>query len=134
MDDIISQYVLRLDEYDREIKNTETKAHKAMRITLWLKIILSIATVAAVGSWLKGHGAKEVWAFIIVLAELADAMMNTLPFADQKSRLPQLKIKLVDIYFEMERDLIRLKQGDITEAEAIDRFYNHQNTWAKALA
>lgn len=103
MEDTRTKYRLTLAQYMEEIKKVETKAKRAMRITLWLKIILSIATVSAVGAWLKGHGAKEVWAFIIVLAELADAMMNTLPYAEQRTKLPQMKIKLTDIYVEMER-------------------------------
>lgn len=133
MDDIASQYRLKLDEFDREIKKVENKAKKAMRFVLWMKVILSIATVAAVGSWLKGHGAKEVWAFIIVLAELADAMMDTLPYAEQRVKLPQLKLKLVDIYFEVERDLVRYQRKELTGEQAIDRYYNHINTWAKTL-
>lgn len=133
MDDIASQYRLKLDEFDREIKRVENKAKKAMRFVLWMKVILSIATVAAVGSWLRGHGAKEVWAFIIVLAELADAMMDTLPYAEQRVKLPQMKLKLVDIYFEVERDLVRYQRKELTDEQAIDRYYNHINTWAKTL-
>ncbi|MDM5223531.1 hypothetical protein QUF86_22915 [Peribacillus sp. NJ11] len=41
-----------------------------------MKIILSIATITAVNGWLKNQHTKEVWAFIIVLAEIADEMMT----------------------------------------------------------
>lgn len=134
MEDTRIKYKLTLEQYMQEIQQVETKAKRAMRITLWLKIILSIATVSAVGAWLKGHGAKEVWAFIIVLAELADAMMNTLPYSEQRTKLPQMKIKLTDIYIEMEHDLTRLETGQITETDALEKYFAHRDTWGKALA
>lgn len=127
------KYELTLAEYKQAITQVETKARRAMRITLWLKIILSIATVSAVGAWLKGHGAKEVWAFIIVLAELADAMMDTLPYAEQRRNLPQTKTKLNDIFIEMEQDMMRLETGQITENDALEKYFAHRDAWGKAL-
>lgn len=53
MEDTRTKYRLTLAQYMEEIKKVETKAKRAMRITLWLKIILSIATVSAVGAWLS---------------------------------------------------------------------------------
>ena len=134
MENAITKYRVTLSQYEAEIKQLEKKTKRAIRITLWFKIILSVATVAAVGSWLRGHGAKEVWAFIIVLAELADAMMNTLPYAEQRKNLPQMKIKVADIYVEMEHDLMRLETGQITEVEALEKYFNHRNAWGKALS
>lgn len=131
---INTQYKMLISEYDAEIKQVEKKAKRAMRFVLFMKIMLSIATVAAVGAWLRNHGAKEVWAFIIVLAELADAMMDTLPYAEQRVKLPQMKIKLVDILLEVQRDLIRFERGELDDAEAIDRYYNHRNAWVKSLS
>lgn len=134
MEDAKTKYRVTLAQYEAEIKELEKKAKRAMRITLWFKIILSVATVTAVGSWLRGHGAREVWAFIIVLAELADAMMNTLPYADQRVKIPQMKIKLADVYVEMEHDLMRLETGQITEVEALGKYFDHRNAWGKALS
>lgn len=134
MEDAKTKYRVTLAQYEAEIKKLEQKAKRAMRVTLWFKIILSVATVTAVGSWLRGHGAKEVWAFIIVLAELADAMMNTLPYADQRTKIPQMKIKLADVYVEMEHDLMRLETGQITEVEALGKYFGHRNAWGKALS
>lgn len=131
--DLITQYKMTIKEFMAEIKQVEKKAKRAMRTTLWFKIILSVATVAAVGSWLRNHGAKEIWAFIIVLAELADAMMNTLPYAEQRVKLPQTKLKLVDILLELQHDLLRLESEEITVFEAADKYYNHLNTWGKSL-
>lgn len=131
--DLITQYKMTISEYMSEIKQVEKKAQRAMRTVLLLKIVLSVATVAAVGAWLRNHGAREIWAFIIVLAELADAMMDTLPYAEQRVKLPQMKIKLVDILLEVQRDLLRLENGEITEFEAADKYYNHRNAWIKSL-
>lgn len=134
MEDAKTKYRVTLAQYEAEIKKLEQKAKRAMRVTLWFKIILSVATVTAVGSWLRGHGAKEIWAFIIVLAELADAMMNTLPYADQRVKIPQMKIKLADVYVEMEHDLMRLETGQMTEVEALGKYFDHRNAWGKALS
>lgn len=134
MEDAKTKYRVTLAQYEAEIKELEKKAKRAMRITLWFKITMSVATVTAVGAWLRNHGAKETWAFIIVLAELADAMMNTLPYSDQRTRIPQMKIKLADVYVEMEHDLMRLETGQMTEVEALGKYFDHRNAWGKALS
>lgn len=105
-----------------------------MRIVLWMKIILSLASVAAVGAWLKGHGAKELWAVIILGSKIADVMLDTLPYVQQKEKLPQLKLKLVDIYLEIENDYTLLQQNQITDDEAVKKLFAHRNTWVKSLS
>lgn len=126
------QNVLR--EFDQEIKQVEQKAQRAMRVTLWIKIILSFASISAVGAWLKNHRMAETWALIIVLAEIADAMMDTLPYLQQRIQLPQLKIKLVDIMLEVERDYMLLCNDELTDKVALQRLYAHRNTWIKSLS
>lgn len=115
------------------MEDTITKYRLTLRVTLGIKIILSIATVPAVGAWLKGHGEKEEWIFIIVLAELTDAMINPLPYAEQRTKLPQMKIKSADIYIEMENDLTRQETGLITEAAALEKYFAHRDARGKAL-
>lgn len=134
MEEIIEKYNQELTTMDQEIKQTEQKAQRAMRVILWLKILLAVASVGAVGAWLKNHDAKEIWAVIILGSKIADEMLDTLPYAQQRVKLPQLKLKLVDIYLEMEQDLARLKRGDITEEQGLQKFYDHRNTWVKSLS
>lgn len=133
-DTIKEEYKDCLKTFDEEIKQVEKKAQRAMRVILWLKILLAVAGVGAVGAWLRNHHARELWAVIILGSKIADEMLDTLPYAQQRVKLPQLKLKLVDIYLEMQRDLMVFEKGQITEDEAIDRYYNHRNTWIKSLS
>lgn len=71
MDDIKQKYIDTLNEYDAEIKKTDKKAQKAMRVTLWLKIIVAFISVGAIASWLKDHGHKEIWALLLIFGQLA---------------------------------------------------------------
>lgn len=132
--EIKREYEDMLKEYDQEIKQVEQKAQRAMRITLWIKIVLSFASISAVGAWLKNHKMAETWALVIVFAEIADAMMDTLPYMQQRIHLPQLKIKLVDIYLEVEHDYMLLSAGEMSDRDALERLYSHRNAWIKSLS
>lgn len=133
MSGIKDKYIQELTRMELEIKEVEAKAQRAMRVTLWLKIIMAIATVSAVGAWLQNHQVKELWAVIILGAKIADVMFDTLPYMQQRITLPQLKIKLVDIMLEMHHDLDRLNAGRITDTEATNSYYAHLNAWTKSL-
>lgn len=132
--EVLAKYQELIDKCQHEIQQTEQKAQRAMRIVLWMKIILALASVAAVGAWLKGHEAKELWAVIILGSKIADVMLDTLPYAQQKEKLPQLKLKLVDLFLEIENDYMLLQRNEITPDKAIKKLYAHRNAWVKSLS
>ena len=134
MENINQKYIDTIKEFQKEVDNVDKKSQKAMRITLWLNIIIAVAGIGAVGAWLSDKGVKELWAMIIIFSKVADVMIDTLPFSEQRIKLPQLKLKLVDIVMEMERDQLSFERGNITEDEAINKFYDHRNAWIKSLS
>lgn len=131
--DIIKMYQSTLTEMNALVHQTELKAQKAMRITLWLKVIVAFASVYSIGSWLQKHGNGEIWALILIFSEVADMLFDTLPYFQQRVELPQMKLKLEHIMVEFASDLTQLERSTIEENEALRRYYNHRKSWLKVV-
>ena len=131
--DIIKMYQSTLTEFNELIHQTEIKAQKAMRITTWLKVIVAFASIYSIGSWLQEHGRGEIWALILIFAEIADMLFDTLPYFQQRVELPQMKLKLEHILIEFASDLTQLERDTIDENEALRRYYNHRKSWLKVV-
>lgn len=131
--DIIKMYQSTLTEFNELIHQTELKAQRAMRITTWLKVIVAFASIYSIGSWLRKHGSGELWALILIFAEVADMLFDTLPYFQQRIELPQMKLKLEHILIEFASDLTQLERGKIDEDEALRRYYSHRKGWLKVV-
>ena len=131
--DIVKMYQSTLTEFNELIHQTELKAQRAMRITTWLKVIVAFASIYSIGSWLRKHGSGELWALILIFAEVADMLFDTLPYFQQRIELPQMKLKLEHILIEFASDLTQLERDTIDENEALRRYYNHRKSWLKVV-
>ena len=131
--DIVKMYQSTLTEFNELIHQTELKAQRAMRITTWLKVIVAFASIYSIGSWLRKHGSGELWALILIFAEVADMLFDTLPYFQQRIELPQMKLKLEHILIEFASDLTQLERDTIDENEALWRYYNHRKSWLKVV-
>lgn len=131
--EISKMYKETLTEMNGLIHQTELKAQKAMRITLWLKVIVAFASVYSIGAWLRKHGNGEVWALILIFGEIADMLFDTLPYFQQRVELPQMKLKMEHILIELESDGTQFDRGDILEDEALRRYYSHRKAWLKVV-
>lgn len=129
--EITKMYEGTWTEMNALIHQTELKAQKAMRVTLWLKVIVAFASVYSIGAWLRKHGEGETWALILIFGEIADMLFDTLPYFQQRVTLPQMKLKMEDIFLELESDRILFDRGEISEDEAIRRYFSHRKSWLK---
>lgn len=132
--DIIKEYKEFWDNTVALITQTKKKAQRAMRITLWLKLIVAFASVYAIGSWLQKHGRGEIWALVLIFAELADMLFDTLPYFQQRITLPQMLLKLEHIELDLKEDMFAFERGEMTEDEALRRYFGHRKTWLKSIA
>lgn len=128
---ILKEYKEFWDDAQAKIKQVETKAQRAMRITLWLKVIVAFASVYSIGSWLQKHGNGEIWALILIFAEIADMLFDTLPYFNQRIELPKMKLKLEHIELNVKRDMFKFERGEISEEEALRRYFEHRGAWLK---
>jgi len=122
------------DEMKKLIEEVKTKSQRAMRITLWLKVIVAFASISAIGAWQRANGNAEIWALILIFAQIADMLFDTLPYFQQRITLPQQQLKLEHIEIDLKKDLLQFELGLITEEEAFRRYFEHRKSWIKAIA
>ena len=104
-----------------------------MRITLWLKLLLTISSIYSVSAWLKDHHHANIWALILIISEVAGVLLDTLPYFQQRIELPKLKLALAHVYYDMAEDFYKFERGELNENEALRRLLSHRRTWLKTI-
>lgn len=130
---ILKMYQGTLDEMNMHIDQTKTKAQRAMRITLTLKLIVTLSSIYSISAWLKDHHHANIWALILVISEVAGVLLDTLPYFQQRIELPKMKILLEHIELDLKIDMLHFERGEVDDAEALRRYFSHRKTWAKAV-
>lgn len=130
--DIVKLYNQTYEEMRTKISDINQKNKRAMKVTLVLKLTVAIISIGAISSWLKSHGHKEIWAGILILGEIADVLLDNLPYFQQQITLPKMKIKLEHIELDVQKDLIKFERGEIDSTEAIRRYFMHRDRWTKS--
>lgn len=131
--DIVRLYASSLEEFNAKMDDIKTKAQKAMRITLWLKVLVTLASIYSISSWLHDHHHSNVWALILVISEVSGVLLDTLPYFQQRIELPKLKLGLSHIYYDLSADFYKFQRGELSENEALRRLFAHRKAWLKAV-
>ena len=131
--DITKMYSMSIEEFNSKIKETHQKAQKAMRITLWLKLLLTMSSIYSISAWLKSHHHANIWALVLIVSEVSGVLLDTLPYFQQRMELPKMKLKLEHIYFDIIRDFVKFERGELKEDEAIRRYWDHRKNWVKSV-
>ena len=132
--DIVKLYAMTIEEFNTKIMQNKQKTQKAMRITLMLKLLLTLSSIFSIAQWLKSHHHGNVWALILVISEVAGVLLDTLPYFQQRIELPKTKLKLEHIYFDMIRDFTKFQRFEIDEREAQRRYWTHRRAWVNATS
>lgn len=109
------------------------KAQKAMRVTLWLKLLVTMSSIYSISAWLKDHHHANIWALILVVSEVAGVLLDTLPYFQQRMELPKMKLILEHIYFDIIKDFSKFERGELEEKEALRRYWEHRKNWIKSV-
>jgi hypothetical protein len=90
--------------------------HLAELLT-WFEVGRAIVSVGALGSWVAGLGYPQLWGGIIVVSQVAEAVVSKLPLIARQRGVvafaSALDAMLIDALFEWET--IQLKSGDAQE-------------------
>lgn len=131
--DVVKMYATSIEEFNVKISQIKSKAQKAMRVTLWLKLLVTMSSIYSISAWLKDHHHANTWALILVVSEVSGVLLDTLPYFQQRIELPKLKLGLSHIYFELIGDFVMYERGELTDDEAIRRYWCHRKNWIKTV-
>lgn len=131
--DIVKMYSMSIEEFNTKLDDIKKKAQKAMRFTLWLKLIVTLSSIYSISEWLQDHHKAHIWPLILVISEVAGVLLDTLPYFQQRIELPKLKLGLSHIYFDLIEDFVMFERGELSEDEAIRRYWAHRTNWIKTV-
>lgn len=131
--DVVKLYATSIEEFNVKLDQIKSKAQKAMRVTLWLKLLVTMSSIYSISQWLQDHHKANTWALILVISEVSGVLLDTLPYFQQRIELPKLKLGLSHIYFELIGDFVMYERGEMTDDEAIRRYWVHRKNWIKTV-
>ena len=131
--DIVKMYSMSVEQFNSKINDIKSKAQKAMRVTLWLKLLITLSSIYSISAWLHNHHHANIWALVLIISEVAGVLLDTLPYFQQRIELPKLKLSLEHVYFELIQDYCHFERGEIDEKEALRRYWSHRKAWVKAV-
>lgn len=132
--DVMRLYASTMEEFRTKIRDLESKALKAMRITLMLKVLITLSSIYSISAWLEDHHRANTWALILVISEVAGVLLDTLPYFQQRIEIPKMKVKLEHIYFELVENFSDFERGKLSEDEALRRYFANRKAWIKTVS
>jgi hypothetical protein len=94
------------------------------RLTTWLSgfaIGRAIVSVGALGSWFAGLGHPEVWGGIIVISQVAEAVVNALPLSARQKNLSAFALALESILIDALMEWEDIYAGELAAREITRR-------------
>jgi len=99
-----------------------------------MKITLAVITASSVASWKIWERFSIVWAVIIGISQVLLIISALLPFKDRITKLRELRVKLADIFEDMENMWFDVCAGKLSEAKINDAISDFKERWRKAEA
>lgn len=93
-------------------------------LTTWLTrftIGRAIVSVGALGSWFAGIGHPEVWGAVIVVSQVAEAVVNALPLSTRQKGLSAFALALESILIDALLEWETVHSGEIDSREITRR-------------
>jgi hypothetical protein len=88
---------------------TQRYRDRIATILTWFAIGRAVVSVGALGSWFAGVGHAKLWGAVIVVSQIAEAVLAVLPLTARARALRSLVVTLdaalVDALFEWEEDI-----------------------------
>jgi len=102
-------------------------------LKFWLKVIVAFASISAIGAWLRANGNAEIWALILIFAQIADMLFDTLPYFQQRISLPQQQLKLEHIEIDFKKIYCNLSWDYLQRKKLLEDILNIENLGLKQL-
>lgn len=93
-------------------------------LTTWLTrfaIGRAVVSVAALGSWFAGIGHPEIWGAVIVVSQVAEAVVNALPLSTRQKSLSAFALALESILIDALLEWETIHSGEIDAPEITRR-------------
>ncbi len=91
-------------------------------IDKWSNIFVALCTSGAVSGWMIWEKAQLLWAFIMAIFNILNAIKVFLPYKKRMAGLASLSNELNKLIISVESDWYGIKEGNISDSETHDRW------------
>ncbi len=90
---------------------------EAVRFDTSIEIFLAIVSNGSIAAWVIWSKAQFIWASIIALSQLVNAIKPYLPYQRRVRNLEPLKIALTELLLQMEEKWYQVSEGQLSDEE-----------------
>lgn len=90
---------------------------EAVRLDTSIEIFLAIVSNGSIAAWVIWSKAQFIWASIIALSQLVNAVKPYLPYQRRIRNLESLKIELTELLLQMEAKWYKVSDNQLTDEE-----------------
>ncbi len=94
-----------------------------------IKIILAITSAASIAAWTKWQNLDFIWGLIIALSQVLSVINDILPYKKRILEISNLQAELSTIYYDVEKNWLKVANGKLTEKEINTMCYKFVNKW-----
>ncbi len=88
-----------------------------MRLDTWIQIFLAVVSNGSIAAWVVWSKAQFIWAFIIALSQLVNAIKPYLPYQRRIRNLEPFKLELTNLLLRMEGKWYEIIEGQLNTQE-----------------
>jgi hypothetical protein len=89
----------------------------ADRWDFWVKVILAFSSSSSIAGWALWNDYSFVWAAIIAVSQVINAIKQLLPFEKRRKALTQVGHELSNLFTKAETDWYYVANGSLTEED-----------------
>ena len=106
-----------LDQLKVHVFYLENYLEKTESTDRYLKMFLAIASNGSIAGWAIFQHLQMVWALIIAVSQLINAVKDHLPYSKRLKALNSLTNDLESLFLSMENHWFNVSEGKLTEEE-----------------
>ncbi len=83
----------------------------------WLQVLLAVTSSGSIGGWALWNEFGFIWAFIIAVSQVVNAIRHLLPFQKRIKALSGLTRELEELFLHAEREWYNVGEGRLANEE-----------------
>lgn len=105
-------------------------AEKSYKLDRKINVYGAIASSSSIAAWAIWKDWSYVWAFIIAMSQVLNAIKDFLPFGRRLKLLRPFIEDMKLLYIKMEYDWYKVAEGDLTEKEINKLLFSYRKEFA----
>lgn len=123
------QYWSQLTQFKFDLCYLAAQFAKYVSINRTIRIIVTVASSAAIAAWTRWTSLSFFWGLIIVIGQVVSTVNEILPYQKRIKELSEMQPRLNALYIDVEKKWFDVANGKLSESEIHELYYKQFSEW-----